>query len=434
MASRMVANTFDDDLNPANGDPMNYGAGPVVQFQGGNPTLPTASQQLIVPATPVYKPKRSDGTPGLELNYADETHRDEIYGDMVAGTYTSNPAYDQQSPTPSADEDNNYNRRDFLPHDPAAGSTPDPAFLVRMRRTPLWNVPNSLDNTPGISSAGPPLPVLFGRGSLMAQTGSAGQLSVASGITVRAAAIAATAPAQDGRTAVCGTASIPGPLNRRNSQIPLADGTARPTVLHRFQLVAVELYPILPKPRLSYQPRNGYVQAPDGTTTPCGYVADGSGVDLADVSPMYPTGRPWLGPAAIMGDQAKLISLDPSVSVTNLVTKLAAELSPTGVAYLPIVDDTSGEFAVQPRDRLRLCVWLLQPMAQIIIFSKGSVGTLAAQNASATLGVALPAVFADPTSGSALTTKLFTSYASINNLVLAPVLMNHYIGPNQTSP
>ena len=43
-------------------------------------------------------------------------------------------------------------------------------------------------------------------------------------------------------------------------------------------------------------------------------------------------------------------------------------------------------------------------------------------------------MFADPTSGSALTTKLFTSYASINNLVLAPVLMNHYIGPNQTSP
>ena len=245
MASRMVANTFDDDLDPANGDPMNYGAGPVVQFQGGNPTLPTASQQLIVPATPVYKPKRSDGTPGLELNYADETHRDEIYGDMVAGIYTSNPAYDQQSPTPSADEDNNYNRRDFFLHDPATGSTPDPAFLVRMRRTPLWNVPNSLDNTPGISSAGPPLPVLFGRGSLMAQTGSAGQLSVASGITVGAAAIAATAPGPDGRTALCARfhsrlaiGETPNPTRRRRH--------ARPTVLHRFQLVAVELTQFFP--------------------------------------------------------------------------------------------------------------------------------------------------------------------------------------------
>ena len=45
--------------------------------------------------------------------------------------------------------------------------------------------------TPGVSSAGPTLPVLFGRGSLMAQSGGSGQLSVASGITVRATAIAA---------------------------------------------------------------------------------------------------------------------------------------------------------------------------------------------------------------------------------------------------
>ena len=89
-------------------------------------------------------------TPGLEMNYTDDAQRDEIHGDMVAGTYgyRINPAYDQQSPKPSADEDDNYDRRDFMPHDPARPA-PDPAFLVRMRRTPLWNVPNSLDNTPG---------------------------------------------------------------------------------------------------------------------------------------------------------------------------------------------------------------------------------------------------------------------------------------------
>ena len=84
-ASQMAANTFDDDLNPANGDPRNYGAGPVVQFQGGNSTLPTASQQLIVPASPVYKPTRSDGSPGLELNSGNAQS-----GDMVAGTYGAN--------------------------------------------------------------------------------------------------------------------------------------------------------------------------------------------------------------------------------------------------------------------------------------------------------------------------------------------------------
>ena len=129
------------------------------------------------------------------------------------------------------------------------------------------------------------------------------------------------------------------------------------------------------------------VQAPDGTTTPCGYVADGSGVDLADVSPMYPTGRPWLGPAAIMGDQAKLIALDPSVSVTNLVTKLAAELSPSGVAYLPIVDDTPGS-SLSNRVIGFGYVSVVVANGTNIVFSKGSVGTLAAQNASATLGVA----------------------------------------------
>ena len=34
QASSMAANVFDDDLNPTNGDPSNFGAGPVVQFQG----------------------------------------------------------------------------------------------------------------------------------------------------------------------------------------------------------------------------------------------------------------------------------------------------------------------------------------------------------------------------------------------------------------
>ena len=35
QASAMAANVFDDDLNPADGDPLNFGAGPVVGFQGG---------------------------------------------------------------------------------------------------------------------------------------------------------------------------------------------------------------------------------------------------------------------------------------------------------------------------------------------------------------------------------------------------------------
>ena len=134
-----------------------------------------------MPASPVYKPTRSDGTPGLELN-ADNAQQN---GDMVAGTYSVNTGYDA---TQLADEDANYNRRDFTPSVGTAAATSAPAYLVRMRRT---NDANSLDHVAGVSSGGPTLPFLFGRGSLMAQSGSSGPLSVASGITVRATAIAA---------------------------------------------------------------------------------------------------------------------------------------------------------------------------------------------------------------------------------------------------
>ena len=177
-ASQMVTNTFGNDLNP---DPANYGAGPVAQFQGGNSTLPTASQQLIVPASPVYQPTRSDSTPGLEMNVGNTQQS----GDMSSGTYGFNPNYNAAN---VADEDGSYNRRDLTPSSGTAPSASDPAFLVRIRRT---NNTGGLDQEPGVSSAGPTLPVLFGRGSLMAQSGGTGQLSVASGITVRGAAIAA---------------------------------------------------------------------------------------------------------------------------------------------------------------------------------------------------------------------------------------------------
>jgi hypothetical protein len=177
QASDTVANLFSDDPNP---DPANYGAGPVVQFQGGNPTLPTASQQLIVPVPPVYKPVQSDGGPGLELNAGNAQN-----GDMVAGTY---------NPGQSSVEGDDYARADFTPA--PSGSSTSSAFLVRMRRTPLSTVPGSVDNTPRVSSGGATLPLLFGRGSLMAQSGGSGQLSVASGVTVRATAIAGPQPAK----------------------------------------------------------------------------------------------------------------------------------------------------------------------------------------------------------------------------------------------
>jgi hypothetical protein len=176
QASQMVASLFTDYAD--SGGTVQYGAGPVVEFTGGvGPADVAAAQTMVMPNPPVYQPMRADGTPGLELNPSNATE-----GDMVAGTYNSGQ--------PSAEGDD-YTRADFTPA--LSGSSASSAFLVRMRRT---NNTSGLDQEPGVSSSGPTLPILFGRGSLMARSGGSGQLSVASGVTVRATAIAGPQPAK----------------------------------------------------------------------------------------------------------------------------------------------------------------------------------------------------------------------------------------------
>ena len=60
-AQQIVVDTFDDDLNTADGDTSNYGAGPVVDFQP-SPTIPAAGQAIAAAQTmtigspSVYKP------------------------------------------------------------------------------------------------------------------------------------------------------------------------------------------------------------------------------------------------------------------------------------------------------------------------------------------------------------------------------------------
>ncbi len=180
QASNMVANLFADSLDSSGGTVQN-GAGPVVDFSGGTgPADMAAAQTMSVPSSPLYQPTRSDGTPGLELNPSNATE-----GDMVAGTYNAGQ--------PSAEADD-YTRDDFTPA--VSGSATSSAFLVRMRRTGGSSNTSGFDQEPGVSSAGPTLPILFGRGSMMARSGSTGQLSVASGVTVRATAIAGPQPAK----------------------------------------------------------------------------------------------------------------------------------------------------------------------------------------------------------------------------------------------
>ena len=195
-ASNRVANLFTD----LSGGSVQYGAGPVVNFSGGNGPADLAASQFMSPgAPPVYQARRSDGTPGLELNQGPDFNA--ANGDMSSGTYNFNTSYGtapvdnlngSSGTAQSADEDAYYNRRDFAYSAGTADSASAPAFLVRMRRT---NNLLGLDQESGVSTSGPTLPILFGRGSMMARNSGSlsgsSSLSVASGIVVRAAGIAA---------------------------------------------------------------------------------------------------------------------------------------------------------------------------------------------------------------------------------------------------
>jgi hypothetical protein len=177
LASRIVAWTFDDNLDPSHGDLIGFGAGPVVELTEGvgDPML-NAGQLLTLSETPFYKPRRSDGTFGLELNLADDMH-----GDMVAGEY---------DPEKEHWELPDYSREDFTPT--PAGD----AFLVRMRRTDRPAV--GLDQVDNVSSHGPSIPYLFGRGALFPggdPNPDAGCSPRHHGMSVRATAIADGTPA-----------------------------------------------------------------------------------------------------------------------------------------------------------------------------------------------------------------------------------------------
>lgn len=151
LASRIVALTFDDNLNPDDDDLIGFGAGPVVEL--GDP-IPGAEDlnagQLLPPQnTRFYKPV-------LQLNTSNQPH-----GDMVAGRYTAGVF----EPDISAD-----------------------AFLVQMRRT---NDFEGLYNEPGVSSHGPAIPFLFGLGAFLpARDPNTAYSPRHHGMTVRATAIA----------------------------------------------------------------------------------------------------------------------------------------------------------------------------------------------------------------------------------------------------
>ena len=220
-ANRMVRRTFDDNLDPIEGDPdYQFGAGPAVDRTEGVTSV-HALQTISVPETHVYKPDP-------QLN-----QQNQVYGDMVSGRfcYTSDPVPSEggtyQLQDIVCDEPQRgtgtYSRNDFnpnltAPRPPAAlsecpapddvpptpwplggtgslASVDDSAFLVRLRRSNDFQDLNG-QLEPTVGSSGPSLPLTFGKGTTIHGDDPGSDYSVRrDGLTVRATAIADVRPA-----------------------------------------------------------------------------------------------------------------------------------------------------------------------------------------------------------------------------------------------
>ena len=220
-ANRMVRRTFDDNLEPADGDPdFQFGAGPVIDLTEGVTSV-HALQTISVPDPHVYKPDP-------QLN-----QQNQVYGDMVSGRfcYTADPVpseggdYELQDIvcTEAQRGTGSYARNDFNPNltspappiglseCPAADDVPpdpwpvggtgtlstvdDNAFLVRLRRSnEFQDFAGQTESTVG--SSGPSLPLTFGKGTTIHGDDPNSDYSVRrDGLTVRATAIATVRPA-----------------------------------------------------------------------------------------------------------------------------------------------------------------------------------------------------------------------------------------------
>jgi len=351
-ASDIVAVTFDDDLNPANGDPRNFGAGPVIDFGNGILLSPTfnASELLTISDAPVYKPTRSDGNRGLELNLDNLTH-----GDMVAGTYL------RGAPLESTD----YTRSDFQ-------ATGDTAFLVRLRRT---RGDNALDSQPGVSSRGPVVPFLFGRGSLI-DPDSRGR-----GVTVRATAIADARRAKSvGRAQP--QSSLPGAL---------------PFVLYRDQWESH--FPEDTAVSLAVEPNGSLTVETNDGPVPVGYVTD----------------------ATAAGRETILGELRSSAAVADPASFIAT-VSGRASGYVPIVPSVTN--TVIPNRVIGF--GLLEPIGvnggRLVVTKR--VGRVAAENASPVLSRPLESIFSDAgTEPDAELESLFREHGELQGQLLAPTLV-----------
>jgi hypothetical protein len=393
-ASELTSVTFDDDLNPADGDQQQFGAGPVATVTDaiGDPAL-EAGGIISTPAPPVYKPI-------LQANSGNAAQ-----GDLVSGTYGWNQAYD--APTAALDESQDYSRRDFVP-DAAPGTIPDTGFLARLRRSG-----ESFGGGSAIASNGPPIPFLFGRGSMIARmSGENGNLSVQSGVTVRATAIAGAgtislspAGAAPTTTAV-GHVLIIGPVDSVDGIRGLAPFGVTVTY---------------------WQSLNNPANAIQGADHPT--VNPATGVITSNLLPQPgATQNPNSVEAGVTGaNQAVLTTIGQVFLASSSDAPL--NVAPALYAYVPIYN-TIGTTA-RTIVGFGFVTWsYTQGQLTITVpwnaARNAPLDKIAVENASGTLLMPLPAAVLQ--AGAAQ--QVFDANEALTGPLLAPVLVNRFFGPN----
>lgn len=401
-ASTVVNLTFDDNLNPADGDSLQLGAGPILSVADpiGDAEL-NAGGVVPPPVAPssVYKPN-------LQSNPSNA-----IIGDLAAGQYSFNSSY---STAAVEDEDAAYNRRDFAPDSPG-GTVPETGFLARLRRSS-----EDLTAESGIASNGPTLPFLFGRGSLMARSSAnPGDLTISSGISVRATAIAAAGsvtfpmPGSTPTTVQIGHVLAVGPVDPVNRIMGVAP----------FGLTATYWSSLV-------NPANTAPGANTATVNPATGI-----ITSALVPPGGGTTNPNTTEAGVVGaNQAILTTIGQIFAAATNDTPMGQ--SPTLYAYVPIYDT----IGTTPRTIVAFAfikwTYTTGQLSLTVPWNASQnrpADRIASENATASLAAQLPSAIMQATNAQTLIQQIFTENQALTGTLLAPVVASHYLGPN-TAP
>jgi Putative Flp pilus-assembly TadE/G-like len=397
-ASTTVSLMFDDDLNPADGDTLQLGAGPTAEVTDTiGDELEAAGIAAPVGSPPVYKPALQSNPSNI------------IVGDLAAGQYSFNPLY---NPTYILDEDSNYNRRDFVPDNPT-GTLPETGFLARLRRSN-----ENFSAETGVASNGPTLPFLFGRGSMMARSSeSSTDLTVSSGMTVRATGIAAagsvTLPAQGSAastTVQMGHVLVVGPVDPVN----LITGVAP------FGLTATYWSSLV-------NPAN----TSPGTDTPTVNPTTGI-ITSALVPPGGGTTNPNATEAGVVGATQTIVEAIGQVYAAA-GSDAPLSQSPSLYLYVPIYDT----IGTTPRTIVAFgyVQWSYTTGALSLTVPWNTTTNLpldhvASENATASLVMQWPTTITGSVTASTLIQQMFDENLGLSGALLAPVIASHYFGPS----